>query len=99
MNTKTAMITIAGRPNVGKSTLTNYLVGEKRVAVSSIAGTTRDAIDTPFSALGQKFILIDNAGIRKKKAVEEDFANIDGATAGGRLYLEKGIRGIRGGFL
>jgi GTP-binding protein len=65
-------IAVVGKPNAGKSSLVNRLLGYDRTIVSNIAGTTRDAIDTPFSALGQKFVLIDTAGIRKKKAVEED---------------------------
>ena len=65
-------VAVVGKPNAGKSSLVNRLLGYDRTIVSNIAGTTRDAIDTPFSALGQNFVLIDTAGIRKKKAVEED---------------------------
>ena len=65
-------IAVVGKPNAGKSSLVNRLLGYDRTIVSNISGTTRDAIDTPFTAFGQKFILIDTAGIRKKKAVEED---------------------------
>ncbi len=65
-------IAIVGKPNAGKSSLTNKLLGYDRTIVSGIAGTTRDAIDTPFEYNGQKFMLIDTAGIRKKKAVNED---------------------------
>ena len=65
-------IAVVGKPNAGKSSLVNRLLGYDRTIVSNIAGTTRDAIDTVFNALGQKFVLIDTAGIRKKKAVEED---------------------------
>lgn len=65
-------IAIVGKPNAGKSSLTNRLLGYDRTIVSNVAGTTRDAIDTPFEYNGQKYILIDTAGIRKKKAVNED---------------------------
>ncbi len=67
----TIRFSFIGRPNVGKSSLTNALLGEDRVIVSDIAGTTRDAIDTPFVADGQKFQMIDTAGIRKKGKVYE----------------------------
>lgn len=65
-------IAVVGKPNAGKSSLCNKLLGFDRTIVSDIAGTTRDAIDTPFVYKEQKFTLIDTAGIRKKKSVEED---------------------------
>jgi GTPase len=65
-------IAIIGKPNVGKSSLVNALIGEERVIVSNIAGTTRDSIDSPYEYNGQKYTLIDTAGIRKKKKVSED---------------------------
>ena len=65
-------IAVVGKPNAGKSSIVNKLLGYDRTIVSNIAGTTRDAIDTPFTVNGQKFVLIDTAGIRKKKAVEEN---------------------------
>lgn len=63
---------IVGRPNVGKSSLTNALMGEERNIVTSIAGTTRDSIDTHYNGYGFEFILVDTAGIRKKSKVFED---------------------------
>ncbi len=65
-------LAVVGKPNAGKSSLCNKLLGFDRTIVSDIAGTTRDAIDTPFEYNGQKYTLIDTAGIRKKKSVEED---------------------------
>jgi len=64
-------ISIIGRPNVGKSSLTNAILGEERVIVSEIAGTTRDAIDTPFERDGQPYVLVDTAGMRKRGKVYE----------------------------
>src|SRR5690606_3724082 len=63
---------IVGKPNVGKSSLVNALIGEERNIVTSISGTTRDAIDTRYKAFGFDFNLIDTAGIRKKAKVTED---------------------------
>lgn len=65
-------ICLIGKPNVGKSSLVNKIIGENRVIVSDIAGTTRDAIDTPFELNDQKFVLIDTAGLRKKSRVNEN---------------------------
>lgn len=64
-------VALIGRPNVGKSSLVNAMLGEDRVIVSEIAGTTRDAIDTPFEKDGQKYVLIDTAGMRKRGKVYE----------------------------
>ncbi len=65
-------IAMIGKPNVGKSSLVNRLLGEDRVIVSPIAGTTRDSIDTPFEKDGEQYLLIDTAGIRRKSKVNED---------------------------
>ena len=64
-------IAIVGKPNAGKSSVVNRLLGENRVMVSDIAGTTRDSIDTPFRYDGREYILTDTAGIRRKRSVEE----------------------------
>jgi GTP-binding protein len=72
-------LAIVGRPNVGKSTLLNQLIGADRSIVSPIAGTTRDAIDVPLSVGGKEYLLIDTAGIRRKKsekAVVDKFAAV-----------------------
>lgn len=63
-------VAIVGRPNVGKSSLTNAILGEERVLVSDIAGTTRDTIDTPFEFEGREMLLVDTAGIRRRGRVE-----------------------------
>lgn len=65
-------IAVVGKPNAGKSSLINALLGENRVIVSDIAGTTRDSIDSPFEKDGDKYLLIDTAGIRRKSKVNED---------------------------
>jgi GTPase len=65
-------IAIVGRPNVGKSSLVNALLGEERNIVTDIAGTTRDTINTLYNGYGHKFLLIDTAGIRRKAKVKED---------------------------
>ncbi len=65
-------IAVVGKPNAGKSSLCNKILGFDRTIVSDIAGTTRDAIDTKFTLDGKNYTLIDTAGIRKKKNVEED---------------------------
>jgi len=64
-------VAIVGRPNVGKSTLVNRLLGEERVVVSDIAGTTRDSIKVPLERDGKRYTLIDTAGVRRRARVEE----------------------------
>ena len=63
---------IIGRPNVGKSSFVNSLVGQERNIVTDIAGTTRDSLDTHYTKFGYDFLLVDTAGVRKKKKVSED---------------------------
>ena len=65
-------IAVIGKPNVGKSTLINKLLGEDRLIVSNVPGTTRDAIDTAVKVDGKDYVLIDTAGLRKKKKIYED---------------------------
>ncbi len=83
---KTIKIAIVGRPNAGKSSIVNALLGEKRVIVSDISGTTRDSIDSRLTYNNQEFVIIDTAGIRKKAKVDygvEKFA------------VDRAIRSIR----
>lgn len=63
---------IIGRPNVGKSSLVNAILNEERVIVSDVAGTTRDAVDTPFTYHGEEFVVIDTAGMRKRGKIYEN---------------------------
>ena len=65
-------ITIVGRPNAGKSSLVNALLDEERAIVTDIAGTTRDSVHTHYNKYGMEFMLVDTAGLRKKKNVKED---------------------------
>ncbi|MEN6618974.1 MAG: ribosome biogenesis GTPase Der [Rikenellaceae bacterium] len=65
-------ITIVGKPNVGKSSLTNALLGEERNIVTPVAGTTRDSISTRYNKFGYDFMLVDTAGLRKRNKVRED---------------------------
>ena len=65
-------IAVVGKPNVGKSSLVNALLGEERSIVSDIPGTTRDSVDTPFSQNGRDYTLVDTAGIRRKRSVEDE---------------------------
>ncbi len=65
-------IAVVGKPNAGKSSLVNKILGYDRTIVSDIAGTTRDAIDTPFSFDGRKYVIIDTAGMRRKRAITDD---------------------------
>lgn len=65
-------IAVVGRPNVGKSSMVNKILGYERVIVSDIAGTTRDAVDTPFTRNDKNYTIIDTAGLRRKRGVEFD---------------------------
>jgi GTP-binding protein len=72
-------IAVVGKPNVGKSSLVNRLLGQNRVIVENIPGTTRDAIDTPFEREGERFVIIDTAGLRRKRSIEPDTVERYGA--------------------
>ncbi|MBF7095874.1 ribosome biogenesis GTPase Der [Alkalibacter mobilis] len=65
-------IAVLGKPNAGKSTLVNKMIGEERVIVSNVPGTTRDAIDTSFNYYGEEYVIIDTAGLRRKSKVYDD---------------------------
>ena len=65
-------IAVVGKPNVGKSSLVNAILGEERCIVSNIPGTTRDAVDTLFTLDGEPYVLVDTAGIRRKRSVEDE---------------------------
>ena len=65
-------VAIVGKPNVGKSSLINKMLGENRLIVSDVAGTTRDAVDTPVTHNGKEYIFIDTAGLRRKNKIKED---------------------------
>lgn len=69
---ETIKIAVVGRPNAGKSSIVNKILGEERVSVSNVAGTTRDAIDTPFKYMGKDYILIDTAGLRRQRSIERE---------------------------
>ena len=66
------IVAIVGRPNVGKSSLTNALLGEERNIVTNVAGTTRDSISSYYNKFGHEFVFVDTAGIRKKNKVQEN---------------------------
>ncbi len=71
-NSDEIKVAVIGKPNAGKSSLINKILGENRVIVSNVAGTTRDAIDTHFEKNGDKFLFIDTAGMRKRKKIDEN---------------------------
>lgn len=74
-------LAIVGRPNVGKSTLLNTLLGEDRMVVSDVPGTTRDAVDVAFSYQGRAFRLVDTAGLRRRARVDDRLEKVMGARA------------------
>ncbi|MBF0197306.1 MAG: ribosome biogenesis GTPase Der [Planctomycetes bacterium] len=82
----TLRLALAGRRNVGKSSLTNHLCGQKRVIVSDMAGTTRDAIDVTIEHKGQKMTLVDTAGLRKKNQTEDSIEFFSVNRTFGALY-------------
>src|SRR5262249_5828343 len=82
---KAVRIAFVGRPNVGKSSLVNRLLGEDRVLVHDDPGTTTDPVDTPFEVAGKRYVLVDTAGIRRKARIEEPTENIAVSMALGQL--------------
>jgi GTP-binding protein len=78
-------VAFVGRPNAGKSSLTNRLLGEERSLVHDEAGTTTDPVDTPFSIGGRDYVLIDTAGIRRKAKIDEDIEKISVSMALGQI--------------
>ena len=78
-------VAFVGRPNAGKSSLTNRLLGEERSLVHDVAGTTTDPVDTPFSIGGRQYSLIDTAGIRRKARIEEEIEKIAVSMAIGQV--------------
>jgi len=78
-------VAIVGKPNAGKSSLVNRILGENRVIVSDIAGTTRDAIDSSYEKDGQKYVFIDTAGMRKRGKINEDVERYSVARALGAV--------------
>ncbi|MEK7401974.1 MAG: ribosome biogenesis GTPase Der [Gemmatimonadota bacterium] len=71
VNDESMAVAVIGRPNVGKSSIVNRLLGEERLVVSDVAGTTRDAIDTPMRYHGRTFVFIDTAGLRRQSHIED----------------------------
>ena len=89
-------LAVIGRPNVGKSSLVNAFLGRERVIVSEIAGTTRDAIDTPIEVDGRKLILVDTAGIRRAAKVKESVEYYTTpALPAGRVARQRRARRLR----
>ncbi|HEY4058421.1 MAG TPA: ribosome biogenesis GTPase Der, partial [Kofleriaceae bacterium] len=82
---KPLRVCFVGRPNAGKSSLTNRLLGEERSLVHDVAGTTTDPVDTPFSIGGRDYILVDTAGIRRKARIEVEIEKISVSMAIGQL--------------
>jgi GTP-binding protein len=78
-------VAFVGRPNAGKSSLTNRMLGEERSLVHHVAGTTTDPVDTPFTLGGREYVLIDTAGIRRKAKIDEDIEKIAVSMALGQI--------------
>jgi GTP-binding protein len=78
-------LAFVGRPNVGKSSLVNRLLGEERVLVHDLPGTTTDPVDTPFELFGQRYVLVDTAGIRRRARIEEPTEKISVSMALGQI--------------
>src|SRR5262249_7364304 len=80
-------LALVGRPNVGKSSILNRLLGRERAVVSAVPGTTRDVVDSPFERNGRRFLLVDTAGLRRVRLLKENVDHVSVVQA--RRALER----------